>query len=217
MTDEGNRGRRNYRHGGAGTSRDDGGRDRPVPRDGTGVRTADRVSGGTIESSQLGAEGLGRPAGGTGETAAAVTHQVRVETGTVAATLVGIPRVDLREVAYEHGIDRERLESGETDQPVALFDLHNTSGVPIQWTSSRTRFIGDDGYTYSPAQLSLDPSALGPGTHTRRVEIQPDRRARIATPVERVPAGVEIVEVVQTLPIRAGSTETEQLVFTIAE
>ena len=99
MTDEGNRGRRNYRHGGAGTSRDDGGRDRPVPRDGTGVRTADRVSGGTIESSQLGAEGLGRPAGGTGETA----------------------------------------------------------------------------------------------------------------------AGVEIVEVVQTLPIRAGSTETEQLVFTIAE
>jgi len=217
MTDEGTRGRRNSCHGSTGASRDDGGRDRPVPRDGTGVRAADSPSSGPTHPSQLGADGLGTPAEGTDETAAAVARQVRVETGTVAATLVGIPRVDLQEVAYEHGIDRERLESGKTDQAVALFDLHNTSGVPIQWTSSRTRFIGDDGYTYRPAQLSLDPAALGPGIHTRRVEIQPDRRARMATPVERLPAGVEIVEVVQTLPIRAGSTETEQLVFTIAE
>jgi len=152
-----------------------------------------------------------------GASSALPGRQVSVETDAIAATLVDVPLVDLQEVAYEHQIDSDRLEAGDTTQPVALFDLHNVGSFPVTWTSSRTQFVGSDGYTYKPAQLSIDPSELGPGIHTRRVEIRPGRRARVATLVEQLPAGVEIAEVVQDVSISAGGGDTERLVFDLAQ
>jgi len=144
-------------------------------------------------------------------------RQVSVETDAIAATLVDVPLVDIREVAYEHQIAPARLEAGDTTQPIALFDLHNVGRLPVTWASSRTQFVGSDGYTYKPAQLSIDPGELGPGIHTRRVEIRPGRRARVATLVEQLPAGVEIAEVIQRVSVSAAGADTEQLVFDLAE
>jgi hypothetical protein len=128
---------------------------------------------------------------------------VTVASDSARATLVGVPRVDIEEFVYDHQVD----SGGQ--QPVALFDVENTSDSPLRWQSSRTQFIGDDEYTYGPARASLDPSSLGPGCHTRQVEVQPGRKARIVTLVESLPANVEVVEVVHSL----GSNE--RLVFTL--
>lgn len=211
MTDDDGRGeRRNRRPSG----RDSQGRraDRPVRRDRSETpRTGrGRSQTGTAPSEPAGDQPV---PGQTGRTAAVAARQVTVETDSVRATLVAIPEVDVRELAYEHGIDRSRLADGAPTQPIALFDLHNVGEFPITWRSSRTRFIGDDGYSYQPAQLSLDPAQLGSGIHTRRVEIRQDRRARVATLVEPLPAGVDVAEVVQTVSVAAAGTETERLVF----
>lgn len=215
MTEEGNGRRRGgrRRHSEEAQSRGSGSQDRPVRRGGNSEpRVAGGSGGSAVDPSAFRAGRAPDREPGTADAA-----PVTVETDTITATLVGLPTVDVREVAYEHRIDRDRLETGETAQALALFDLHNTSGFPLRWTSSRTRFVGDDGYTYSPSPLSIDRSALGPGIHTGRVEIQPDRRARVATLVEQLPAGVEVVEVVQTLPVRAGDAGSERLVFAVAE
>jgi hypothetical protein len=177
--------------------------DRPASRD------AETVSPGTLGADQPVAAGEGA--------SALPAQQVSVETDTIAATLVDVPLVDVREVAYDHQIDPARREAGDTTQPVALFDLHNVGHHPITWASSRTQFVGTDGYTYKPAQLAIDPGELGPGIHTRRVEIRPGRRARVATLVEQLPAGVEIAEVVQRVSVAAAGADTEQLVFDLAE
>lgn len=132
---------------------------------------------------------------------------VRVESESVAATLVGIPRLDVSEFVYSH-----QTRDG-SQQPVALFDVRNRSDRPVRWQSNRTQFIGDDEYTYRPASLSLDPSKLGPGCHTRQVEIAPGRRARIVTLVEELPPNVDIVEVIHSLPRRTGAPGLERLVF----
>lgn len=135
---------------------------------------------------------------------------VSAEGDSIAATLVGIPSIDLQEFVYDHQLDDpDTTES----RPIALFDLENTSARPIRWNSSRTKFIGDDKYSYQPAHLSLDPSSLGPGCHTRQVQIEPGRRARVMTLVEQLPPDVEIVEVVQTVAFHG--SETERLVFTV--
>jgi len=208
MTDDD--GGRNRRERGNGPAEPPGGgrRDRPVRRDGPNQLRRDRNRLSSRGSSQ------GRK-GQTDATAAVAARQVTVETDSVSATLIGIPEVGVQELAYEHQIDRSRLEGGTPTQPVALFDLHNVGRSPIKWTTARTRFIGDDGYSYSPAQLSIDPGALGPGIHTRRVELRPDRSARVAALVEQLPEGVRVAEVVQTVSVRAGGTETEQLVFSL--
>lgn len=150
-----------------------------------------------------------------GGSVALASRSVAVETDRVVATLVDIPLVDVRDIVYEHQLDPSRLDSGETTQPVALFDLHNVGRQPLTWTSSRTQFVGDDGYTYSPAQLSVDPGELGPGIHTRRVEVRPDRRARVATLVEQLPPGVTVTEVVQQVGTPGGAGESDQLVFSL--
>lgn len=186
----------------------DGKRDVPETRDGK------RRAPGVVDSSPLGEAVVAGDAFGAATVAGG---PVTVEANAVTATLVGVPLVDVRELAYTHRIDPARLEAGETTQPIALFDLHNVSGVPIQWVCSRAQFLGDDGYTYRPARLPIDPAQLGPGIHARRVDVQPDRRARVATLVEQLPAGVEVAEVVQTVSVRAGGTETEQLTFSLAD
>lgn len=131
---------------------------------------------------------------------------------TVEATLVGIPEVDVSAFVYDHQVDDS---TADRRQPVALFDLENTGHRPVHWQPSRTKFIGTDGYTYQSAQLTLDPSSLGPGCHTRQVEIEPGRRARVVTLVERLPQGVSVAEVVHTLTSKVGGRNTERLVFAV--
>jgi hypothetical protein len=155
-----------------------------------------------------------RSSSGATSLAAAVeqlaTRPATVEARDLTATLVGVPRVDLAEFVYDHQVDPG--EEGRT-RPVALFDLENTGNSPLRWRDARTSFVGDDDYTYQPAHVSLDPAALGPGCHTRQVEIEPGRRARVVTLVEELPAGVEVAEVVHTLTRRRG--EDERLVFAV--
>jgi hypothetical protein len=185
-----------------GSDRDD---NRPVRRE--SGQPAGRHSE-TVTPTQLGADQPG---------AAVPAQQVSVETDAIAATLVDVPLVDVRELVYEHQIDPARREGGDTTQPVALFDLHNVGNFSVTWASSRTQFVGSDGYTYKPAQIAIDPGELGPGIHTQRVEIRPGRRARVATLVEQLPAGVEIAEVVQDVSVDAGGADTDRLVFDLAE
>lgn len=135
-----------------------------------------------------------------------------VETETVDATLVGVPELELEEFVYAHQLDGSH-DAGERRQ-VALFDLKNTGDQPIRWRSARTKFIGDDEYTYRPAHVSLEPASLGPGCHTGQVEIEPGHRARMVTLVERLPPGVEITQVVQTVAW-TGSGSSERLVFSL--
>lgn len=160
--------------------------------------------------------GSGAPDTGGDTIAAQVANSVTgkpvsAEGDSIAATLVGIPRIDLGEFVYDHQLD------GKADtrdpRPVALFDLENTSTRPVRWNSSRTKFIGNDEYSYQPAHLSLDPSQLGPGCHTRQVQVEPGRRARMVTLVEQLPPDVEVAEVVHTLALHG--SESERLVFSV--
>ena len=137
---------------------------------------------------------------------------VTVESGAVRATLLGVTRVRLSEFVYAHQLGGDTRS--ET-RPVAMFDVENTSDRPVCWQSGRTTFIGDDDYTYGESTLSLDPSRLGPGCHTRRVEIEPGRRARVVTLVERLPDTVEVAEIVHTLAAR-DCGDTQRLVFSVA-
>lgn len=143
--------------------------------------------------------------------AGAAMSPATAETDSITATLVGIPDLELGEFVYSHQLPDS--EAGER-RPVALFDLENRTDRPIRWRSARTKFVGDDRYTYQPAHVSLEPGQLGPGCHTRQVEIDPGRRARMVTMVERLPRDVEIVEVVQTIARRAPA-ENERLVFSV--
>jgi len=136
-------------------------------------------------------------------------QSVTVETESATATLVGVPRVDIQEFVFSH-----RAED-DTERPVALFDVENKTERPLRWQSTRTQFVGTDEYTYSPARTSLDPESLGPGCHTRQVELPPGKRARVVTLVEELPRDVEIVEVIQTLSPGVGTTGTERLVFSL--
>lgn len=140
----------------------------------------------------------------------AAVQPTTVERRGLTATLVGVPRVALAEFVYDHQLDRT---DEEQTRPVALFDLENTGDQPLRWRDARTSFVGSDDYTYRPAHVSLDPAQLGPGCHTRQVEIEPGRRARVVTLVEELPADVEVVEVVHTLA--AGRGDDERLVFSV--
>jgi len=157
-----------------------------------------------------------RDSGTPGSGAATVTEladadrSVTVDSEPITATLIGVPRVEIHEFVYDHqlglGHDPEETRS------IAMFDLENTGRHSITWRPSRTRFIGTDDYTYQPSKLSLDPSQLGPGCHTRQVEVEPDRRARVVTLVEQLPSGVEVAEVSQNVTIFGDS---QRLTFPI--
>ena len=137
-------------------------------------------------------------------------RSVTDEASSISATLMGVPRVNVHDFVYDHQLGVEH-DPDET-RSIAMFDLENTGQYPVKWRSSRTRFIGTNGYTYQPSQLSLDPSRLGPGCHTRQVEIEPDRRARVVTLVEQLPAGVEVVEVVHKVSTYGDS---QRLTFSV--
>ncbi|MFC7073005.1 hypothetical protein ACFQJ7_12955 [Halovenus rubra] len=137
------------------------------------------------------------------------TDAVTVYSDSVQATLVGLPTVDIEEFVYSHQTD------GSGEYVVALFDVKNTTDSPLKWQSTRTKFIGDDEYTYKPARLTLDPAQLGPGCHTRQVELPPGQRARIVTLVEELPPRVDIVEVTHSLQPPSGFEGRERLVFSV--
>lgn len=137
------------------------------------------------------------------------SQSVTVETESASATLVGVPRVDIQEFVFSH------QATGKDERRVALFDIENTSEQPLRWTASKTQFIGTDEYTYSPAQTSLDPGSMGPGCHTRQVQLPPGKRARVVTLVEKLPQDVDVAEVVQTLSAGAGTAGNERLVFSL--
>jgi len=167
------------------------------------------------ESEPEGVDGTGehRPDTGTRNLRESVgPTPVTVESDVVRVTLLGVTRVRLSEFVYTHQLDGD-TEHGET-RPVAMFDVENTSDRPLCWQSGRTKFIGGDDYTYGESTLSLDPAQLGPGCHTRRVEIEPGRRARVVTLVERLPDTVEVEEIVHTLSSRHCG-EAQRLVFSV--
>lgn len=136
-------------------------------------------------------------------------NTVTVESESARATLVGVPTVDVGEFVYSH-------QSATVEQRlVALFDVENKSESPLKWQTARTQFVGDDQYTYQQARLSLDPAKLGPGCHTRQVELPPGRRARVITLVEELPPNVDIVEVIHSIPATGGLGQRERLVFAL--
>ncbi|MFW6435954.1 MAG: hypothetical protein ACOCY1_06185 [Halovenus sp.] len=143
--------------------------------------------------------GTGRSGAATVADLADAGRSVTVDSESITATLIGVPRVDIHEFVYDHqlglGHDPEETRS------IAMFDLENTGRYPLNWRPTRTRFIGTDDYTYQPSRLSVDPSRLGPGCHTRQVEVEPERRARVVTLVEQLPPGVEVAEVVRKVTI----------------
>lgn len=133
------------------------------------------------------------------------------ETELVRATLVGLPRVPIYDFVYDHRLDSSH-DPDET-RAIALFDIENTWDQPLLWQSARTRFFGDDDYTYQTSHMELDPSRLGPGCHSRQVEIPPGRRARMATLAEELPAGVDVAKVVHTLS--PSSADKQRLHFSV--
>ncbi|MFC7043938.1 hypothetical protein [Halonotius sp. GCM10025705] len=135
-----------------------------------------------------------------------------IETGLLTVTLVGVPKVSITDLVYAH--HRDVVAESEETRFCAMFDIENTSNMPIQWRSQRTTFIGTDGYTYEKAHVALDSAALAPGCHTNHVIVQPGCRARIVTPVEQLPQGIEVAKVVHTVSPR--TTEPNQrLNFTL--
>lgn len=133
-----------------------------------------------------------------------------IETGIVTATLIGVPKVRIDDLAYAHQRDR-------IDGPIracALFDIKNTSSVPIHWTSRQTKFIGSDTYTYKQTHFSLDPSQLGAGCYPRQVEVEPGCRARVITPVEQLPPEVTVKKIIQTISPH-GRPGSQRLTFSL--
>jgi hypothetical protein len=124
-------------------------------------------------------------------------ESLTIETDLLTVTLVGVPRVSIADLVYAH----QQNEMADTDviRHCALFDVENTDDAPLHWLSRRTSFIGTDGYTYGRAHVDLDPAALAPGCHTNHVVIQPRSRARVITPVEQLPRGVDIAAVIHTV------------------
>lgn len=195
-------------------------------------QTAESSASGTVEWRDISVDpsDSGRPESTAGRSTAAETaryHEVdgisvsdriqahagkplTIETGAVTATLVGVPVVRVDDLVYAH--QREQLQAN--GRPVALFDIENTTTVPIHWTSRRTKFVGSDGYTYSQSHVSLDPSQLGAGCFPTRVEIEPGCRARVVTPVEQLPPAVDVAKVIHTVAFR-GSLGTQRLTFTL--
>lgn len=174
-------------------------------------RSRERTSPVTDDARQpaAGDSGANSLADAVAQTASSPTT---VESESLTATLVGVPRIDLQEFVYSHQLDPTEPE--QCPRPVALFDLENRTDQRLRWRSARTKFIGTDEYTYGPAQLSLEPGQLGPGCHTRQVELEPESKARMVTLVEQLPQSVEVAKVVQTIP-RRGAAQNERLVFAV--
>ena len=156
-----------------------------------------RASGGSTPQSAVRETAVGSADRLTGQFDSEFGQPVTVSTDVLSATLLGVPWIAVDEFVYRHQLGPQT--DGDTRQS-ALFDIENTSDRPIRWDHKKTSFIGSDGYTYRGAHLSLDPARLGPGCHTRSIDIEPGCRARVMTLVERLPEGVEVARVVHSVP-----------------
>jgi len=139
---------------------------------------------------------------------ATVTDRIRsqsgesltIETDMLTATLVGVPKVSIADLVYNH---QNTVAETEATRFCAMFDVENSSESPIQWRSARTTFVGSDDYTYERAHIGLDAASLAPGCHTNHVVVEPRCRARVVTPVEQLPQGVDVAKVIHTVSASA--------------
>jgi hypothetical protein len=128
-------------------------------------------------------------------------ESLTIETDMLTATLVGVPKVSIADLVYNH--HRDKVAETGTTRFCAMFDVENSSTSPIQWRSAQTSFIGSDGYTYERAHVGLNSASLAPGCHTNHVVIEPRCRARVVTPIEQLPQGVDVAKVIHTVSASA--------------
>jgi len=138
-------------------------------------------------------------------------ESLTIEAEGVTVTLVGVPKVALDDLIYAH--QQSSAADRETTRYCALFDIENTGDAPLHWLSRRTTFIGSDGYTYDRAHVDLDSAELAPGCHTNHVQIEPRCRARVITPVEKLPDGVDVSAVTHT--VAASGRPNQRFRFTL--
>ena len=138
---------------------------------------------------------------------AAVTDRIRshagsaltIETDRLTATLVGVPTVSIAELIYSH--HRDAVADTGAVRHCAMFDVENTGDRRLHRLSRHTTFIGSDGSTYDRAPIALNTAELAPGCHTNHVVIEPRCSARVITPVEQLPQGVDVATVVHTVAL----------------
>jgi hypothetical protein len=135
-----------------------------------------------------------------------------IDTNMLTVTLVGIPKISIADLVYRHHL--KKISNPSASRFCAMFIVENTSNAPILWRSQRTRFIGCDGYTYDQSHISLDSRSLAPGCHTTQVKIEPNCRARVVTPVEKLPQGIDVTKVVHTVPANQDEN-SQRLIFTL--
>jgi|APHM01.1.fsa_nt_gi hypothetical protein len=135
-----------------------------------------------------------------------------IETPKLTVTLVGVPRIAVGDLVDT----RHRSEDVEADatRHCALFDIENTSTVPVHWVSRHTTFVGSDGNSYGTADLPLDASQLPPGCHANHIGIESRCRARVMTPVEALPDAVTVQKVIHTIA-DARYAADQRLLFTL--
>jgi len=134
-----------------------------------------------------------------------------IETDRLTATLVGVPTVSIADLVYSHHRDAV-VETGAV-RHCAMFDVENTSHERLHWLSRRTTFIGSDGYTYDRAPIALNSAEVAPGCHTNHVVIEPRCSARVLTPVEQLPKGVDVTKVTHTVVLNGAPNQ--RLIYTL--
>lgn len=134
-----------------------------------------------------------------------------IETDRLTATLVGVPKVSITDLVYSH--HRDAVGDTGAVRHCAMFDVENTSDERLHWLSRRTTFIGSDGYTYDQAHVALNSAELAPGCHTNHVVIEPRCSARVITPVEQLPQGVDVAKVIHTVALT--DAPNQRLTYTL--
>lgn len=135
-----------------------------------------------------------------------------IETDLLTATLVDLSKLSIADLT--HSPHRDVGANSAAIRHCATIDVENTSDVPIHWLTRQTRFIGSDDHTYGQAHLPLTSTELAPGCHTTHVVIDPRCKARVITPIEQLPQGVEVTTVAHTLTLK-GHTAPRRLRFTL--
>jgi len=134
-----------------------------------------------------------------------------IETDRLTATLVGVPTVSIADLIYTP--HRDVVADTEAVRHCAMFDVENTSEERLHWLSHRTTVIGGDGYRYGQAHVALNSAELAPGCYTNHVVIEPRCSARVITPVERVPPGVDVAKVIHTVALK--QAPNQRLIYTL--
>lgn len=197
--------------------------DSPLNRTSEADREAARQTSGDVAGTASAVEWHDistAPTAADAESTADVTTRIHERSGdsltisisNLTVTLVGVPRIavgDLVDAKHRRG----DVEADAT-RHCALFDIENTGDVPFHWLSRHTRFVGSDGNSYGTADLPLDSSQLPPGCHTNHIGIESRSRARVMTPVEALPEGVNVRKVIHTIADTRYAAD-QRLLFTL--